>query len=216
MKMGRPAPTASPSASRFVKSEAAKQRLSPFLSVGQSRQDHGRAGLRHHRPRPASSTSTCRASFRTTRTPAAWFDRQRRRRPGDRLPQRHAAGRLFHAGGPRARVSTSAPCPASTMPASTRSSSRKATSNRTSCATSATATPLACSIARRARRSTISPPSSETQAQRAAERGALSAYSGDRCDPWHALGGLPQPEGRRHCRGYQGLQRRPRPPTLSA
>ena len=60
---------------------------------------------------------------------------------GRGLPQRHAAGRLLHAGGAGGRASTSAACRASTTPRSTPSSSPTAASSPTSCATSATAIP---------------------------------------------------------------------------
>ena len=94
-----------------------------------------------------ASTSTCPASFPTTRGPHL-VRGQDAVVTDDGDAQRHIAGRLPHDRRARARSRLSAPCPASTTPASTRSSFPTAASSRTSCATSATAIQPASSTGR--------------------------------------------------------------------
>ena len=139
MKMAPTANNSLPARIVFVKSKAAKERLKPHLSAGNVDKTMAAPATRHRRLRPEVLRAPAEGPG-----PAERVRGQAGASADDGVPQRLAAGRLFHPRSAIARARLRAHVRASTMPASTRSSLPAPTSNRTFCATWASAIRRAC------------------------------------------------------------------------
>ena len=141
MRMGPTSANSCPARVRLPAHAGGQGPAAARADPGQRGQDQGGAGHGDHRLRHA----LLRVDAQEALHPPAGDGRQLReeRRAGrdHGVPQRHAAGRLLHAGRARGRARRRRACPASTTPRSTPSSSPTAASSPTSCATSATAIP---------------------------------------------------------------------------